>query len=62
MITKPLNDDPSEVGQNFFYGISVKRNYRKAFPYLFEVANRAGIHAQKLVGYCYALGLAICRA
>src|SRR5258708_40137029 len=59
MSTKPTNDDPSEVGQNFFYGVSGKRNYRKAFPYLSEAANRGEIHAQNLLGYCYDLGLGV---
>lgn len=59
MSTKPPNDDLSEVGQNLFYGINVKRSYRKAFPYLLEAANRGEIHAQNLVGYCYGLGLGV---
>jgi TPR repeat protein len=59
MRTKPLDDDPSEVGQDFFYGLSGKRNYRKAFRYLFEAANLGEIHAQNLVGYCYSRGLGV---
>ncbi len=54
-----VKDDPSEIGQNLFYGISRKRNYRKAFPYLLEAANRGDVHSKNLVGYCYDLGLGV---
>jgi len=57
--TTPAKDDRYKVGQNLFYGISVNRNYRKAFPYLFEAANRGEIHAQNLIGFCYDLGLGV---
>lgn len=56
---KKRREDPSEVGQEFFYGISRRKSYRKAFPYLFEAANDGYIHAQNLVGYCYDLGLGV---
>ena len=59
MSTRILKDDPSELGQNLFYGISEKRNYRKAFPFLLEAANRGDVHTQNLVGYCYDLGLGV---
>jgi uncharacterized protein len=59
MSTRILKNDPSELGQNLFYGISVKRNYRKAFPFLLEAANRGDVHTQNLVGYCYDLGLGV---
>lgn len=59
MSTTPPNEDPYEIGQNLFYGINVKRNYRKAFPYLLEAAYRGEIHAQNLVGYCYGRGLGV---
>ena len=55
-------DNPSEIGQNFFYGISVRRNYRKAFPYLLDAAALGYVHAQNLVGYCYDLGLGVKRS
>lgn len=54
-----LKEDPSELGQNLFYGISGKRNYRRAFPFLLEAANRGDVHTQNLVGYCYDLGLGV---
>jgi Sel1 repeat. len=28
-----------EIGQDLFYGNGVRKNYRKAFPYLLEAAN-----------------------
>jgi uncharacterized protein len=59
MSTKILKNDPSELGQNLFYGLSVRRNYQKAFSFLLEAANRGDVHTQNLVGYCYDLGLGV---
>jgi len=59
MSTRNPKDNPSETGQNLFYGISVRRNYRKAFPYLLEAAEVGYVHAQNLVGYCCDLGLGV---
>ena len=60
--TRIPKDNPSEIGQNLFYGISVRRNYRKAFPYLLDAAALGDVHAQNLVGYCYDLGLGVKRS
>jgi TPR repeat protein len=59
MRTKTPKYNPSEIGQNLFYGISVRKNYRKAFPYLLDAAGLGFVHAQNLVGYCYDLGLGV---
>ena len=56
---KSKNEDPSTIGQLYFYGDSVKRNYRKAFPYLLEAAERGDVHCCNLVGYCLNLGLGV---
>jgi TPR repeat protein len=61
MSTRTAKADPSEIGQNLFYGIAVERNYRKAFPYLLEAATLGDVHPQNLVGYCYDLGLGVKR-
>src|ERR687892_68842 len=50
MTVKPKNS--STLGQEFFYGISRQKNYRKAFPYLLDAAANGYVHAQNLVGYC----------
>lgn len=52
-------DNPSRVGQNYFYGISKRKNYRKAFPHLLDAAFLGYDHCQNLVGYCYHLGLGV---
>jgi uncharacterized protein len=62
MRTRIPKDNPSVIGQNFFYGISVRKNYRKAFPYLLDAAARGYVHAQNLIGYCYDLGLGVKRS
>ena len=49
----------STIGQEFFYGISRRKNYKKAFPYLLDAAINRYIHAQNLVGYCYSHGLGV---
>src|SRR5690242_9094949 len=49
----------STVGQEFFYGISRPKNYRKAFTYLLDAAANGYVHAQNLVGYCYSQGLGV---
>src|SRR5215813_12204109 len=59
MTTRIPKENPSEIGQNFFYGISVRKNYRKAFPHLLDAAGLGFVHAQNLVGYCYDLGLGV---
>ncbi len=52
-------DTTFQLGQQYFYGISKQKNYRKAFPYLLEAASDGYIHAQNLLGYCYNLGLGV---
>ena len=52
-------DDPSEIGQQFFYGSGRRKSYRRAFPYLLKAAKLNDPHCQNLVGYCYALGLGV---
>ena len=49
-------DDPWEIGQDFFYGIGRRKNYRRAFPYLLEAARLNHPHCQNLVGYCFGTG------
>ena len=51
------DEDPSEIGQQFFYGVGTKKSYVKAFPYLLQAARLNDPHCQNLVGYCYDLGL-----
>ncbi len=51
MRTSSLKYNPSEVGQNLFYGISMRRNYRKALPYLLEAAGLGYLHSQNLVEF-----------
>ena len=52
-------DDPSEVGQQFFYGAGRKKSYRQAFPYLVRAAELNDPHCQNLVGFCYSHGLGV---
>lgn len=61
-IMKTKSKNPSTLGQEFFYGISKRRNYRKAFPYLLDAAALGYVHAQNLVGYCYSLGLGVTKS
>ena len=49
----------SDVGQEYFYGDSKKRDYRRAFPHLLDAALTGDAHCQNLVGYCYDLGLGV---
>ncbi len=56
---EPVEMDPAEVGQNLFYGIGVKKSYRKAFPLLLQAAHAGHIHCMNVVGYCYDLGLGV---
>ncbi len=46
-------------GQNFFYGIGCKKNYKKAFEFLMIAANNGIPHAQNLIGFCYSEGKGI---
>lgn len=48
-------EDPSEIGQSYFYGVLRKKNYSKAIPYLLEAAEMGDVHCKNLVGYCYDL-------
>jgi hypothetical protein len=32
------SEDPSEIGQQFFYGVGRRKRYRRAFPYLLKAA------------------------
>ena len=50
-------EDPSEMGQELFYGAGRKRSYVRALPYLLQAARLNDPHCQNLVGYCYDLGL-----
>ncbi len=52
-------ENPSLIGQRYFYGDSGRRNYRKAFPFLLEAASAGDVHPQNLVGFCYDLGLGV---
>ena len=54
-----LSEDPSEFGQQFFYGDGRKKSYRNAFPYLLKAARAGDPHCQNLVGYSYDLGLGV---
>lgn len=48
-----------DLGTDFFYGYSQKKNFKKAFPLLLKAA-KAGIpHAQNLVGFCFDRGLGV---
>ena len=40
----------------------MRKNYRKAFPYLLDAAALGYVRAQNLVGYCYDLGLGVKRS
>lgn len=51
------SEDPSDIGQHFFYGVKRKKSYVKALPYLVQAATLNDTHCQNLVGYCYNLGL-----
>ena len=53
--------DTAEIGQNLFYGIGVRKNYRKAFPLLLEAAEAGHIHCMNLVGFCYDGGLGVAK-
>jgi hypothetical protein len=59
MNKKPINDEFREIGQDLFYGISRKKSYGKAFPYLLEAAIMGELHCQNLVAYCYCNGLGV---
>src|SRR5688572_17029640 len=61
-VMKTKSKNPSILGQEFFYGISKRSNYRRAFPYLLDAAALGYIHAQNLVGYSYSLGLGVTRS
>jgi len=50
-------EDPSEMGQQLFYGAGKKKSYVRALPYLLQAAKLNDPHCQNLVGYCYDLGL-----
>lgn len=52
-------EDPSEIGQQYFYGKGRRKNYKKAFPYLLTAANMGDPHCQNLVGYCFDIGLGV---
>lgn len=52
-------EDPSDLGQQFFYGDGRKKSYRRAFPYLLKAAKLNDPHCQNLVGYCYSHGLGV---
>lgn len=54
-----IKGDPSEIGQQYFYGEGRRKNYKKAFPLLLEAAYLGDAHCQNLAGYCYDLGLGI---
>src|SRR4051812_18112105 len=53
------NEEPWKIGQDYFYGISRKKSYRKAFPHLLAAAMLGELHCQNLVGYCYKRGLGV---
>src|SRR5262249_4294913 len=56
---KSSETEPSEIGQDLFYGIGCRKNYRKAFPLLMEAATAGHVHCMNLVGYCYDCGLGV---
>lgn len=59
MKAKALNEEASRIGQDYFYGGTKKKNYKKAFPYLLEAAMSGDIHCQNLVGYCFSSGFGV---
>ena len=60
MTTKPIAyPEPSERGQDLFYGLGVRKNYRKAFPLLMEAAQSGHVHCMNLVGYSYDSGFGV---
>jgi TPR repeat protein len=49
-------------GQDYFYGIGRKKNYSKAFKYLFPAATFGIQHAQNLIGQCYFYGFGVIKS
>src|SRR6185369_6003768 len=56
---KSLND--WRLGTDYFYGLTGRKNYRKAFPHLLEAAIDGELHCRNLVAYCYSLGLGVAK-
>ncbi len=50
------SEDPSEIGQQWFYGAGRNKSYVKALPYLLKAAALNDPHCQNLVRYCYDRG------
>src|SRR5215211_6833872 len=54
-----IQDDPSEIGQQFFYGVGKRKSFSRAFPHLLQAAKLNDAHCQNLVGYSYHVGLGV---
>lgn len=42
-----------EQGRKYFYGLRIRKNYRKAFPLLLRAARQGYVHAQYMVGCAF---------